>query len=107
MGYINYGWPLKRAKKYKQSVMVYLGCIPVFIKQGYSNALKGMVPHSQCLLKENPKFLQNFRSKSYRPKENFCLIFAIAIQTWYSKVKTIVFHKKKFPKLKSKMQVSL
>ncbi len=29
------------------------------------------VPHSQCLLKENPKFFRNFRSKNSTLKANF------------------------------------
>jgi hypothetical protein len=29
------------------------------------------VPHSQCSLRENPKFLQNFRSKNNTLKANF------------------------------------
>jgi hypothetical protein len=48
------------------------------------------VPHSQCSLRENPKFLQNFG-----PKNNTL------------KRKTITFlHKRKFPKLTSTTQVS-
>jgi hypothetical protein len=31
----------------------------------------GMVPHSQCSLKENPKILQNLRSKNNTFGENF------------------------------------
>jgi hypothetical protein len=56
------------------------------------------VPHSQCLLKENPKFLQNFRSKNNTLKENFdfyfCLISAILMKAWLSKVKAITLFSK-------------
>jgi hypothetical protein len=54
----------------------------------------GLVPHSQCSYREIPKFLQNFRSKNYTLKENFCLIFLVNIchcniKVWHSKVKTV------------------
>jgi hypothetical protein len=32
---------------------------------------KKQVPHSQCSLRKNPKFLQNFRSKNYTLIEKF------------------------------------
>jgi hypothetical protein len=52
-----------------------------------------LVPHSQCSLRENPKFLQNFRYKNNKLKKKFrlifCLMSAIVIQAWHSKVKTI------------------
>jgi hypothetical protein len=62
------------------------------------------VPQSQCSLRENPKFLQNFRSKNNTLKKNIdqylCLISVIVIQAWHSKVKLFhsciklyVFHK--------------
>jgi hypothetical protein len=58
-------------------------------------------------------FLQNFRSKNNPLKEIFCLISSIVIQAWHSKLKLLhyltkfyVFHKRKFPKLMSEMQVS-
>jgi hypothetical protein len=35
------------------------------------------VPHSQCSLRENSKFLQNFRSKNNTLKETFWLIFCL------------------------------
>jgi hypothetical protein len=38
-----------------------------------------LVPHSQCSLRENPKFLQNFKSKNYILKSNFSLIFLFTI----------------------------
>ncbi len=38
-----------------------------------------LVPHSQCSLKENPKFLQNFRSKNNTLKETFLLKFLFNI----------------------------
>jgi hypothetical protein len=71
------------------------------------------VPHSQYLLRKNTKFSQNFRLKKTHWKDIFdqyvYLISEIEIQTWHSKVKTIVyftkfcgFYKRKFPKLRSK-----
>jgi hypothetical protein len=56
-----------------------------------------LVPHSQCSLWENPKFLQNFKFKNNKLREiskyYFCLISAIVIQAWHLKVKTIaLFH---------------
>jgi hypothetical protein len=57
-----------------------------------------LVPHSQCSLRENPKFLQNFRFKNNTLRENISLIFlyniAILIQAWHSKVKTIKYFSK-------------
>jgi hypothetical protein len=51
------------------------------------------VPHSQCSLRENNKFLQNFRPKNNTLRENFnqCsdLISDIMVQAWHSKAKTI------------------
>jgi hypothetical protein len=38
-----------------------------------------LVPHSQCSLKENPKFYQNLRSKNHTLKEKFWLIFLFNI----------------------------
>jgi hypothetical protein len=37
------------------------------------------VPHSQCSLRENPKFLQTFRSENNTLKEQFWLIFLFNI----------------------------
>jgi hypothetical protein len=37
------------------------------------------VPHSQCSLKDNPKFLQNFRSNNNTFKANFLQIFLFII----------------------------
>jgi hypothetical protein len=37
--------------------------------------LTNLVPHSQCSLRENPKFLQNFRSKNNTLKEKIWLEF--------------------------------
>jgi hypothetical protein len=34
-----------------------------------------MLPHSQCTLRENPKFSQNFRSKNSTLREKFWLLF--------------------------------
>jgi hypothetical protein len=38
-----------------------------------------VVPHSQCSLRENPKFLQNFRSKNNSLKEILWLLFLFNI----------------------------
>jgi hypothetical protein len=40
---------------------------------------KAQVPHSQCSLRENPKFLQNLRSKNNTLKATFWLIFLLNI----------------------------
>jgi hypothetical protein len=76
------------------------------------------VPHSQCSLRENPKFFQNFRSKNNTLKEKFWLIFLFnichcnsglafkgkkLIHCW---TKLYVLHKRKFPKVTSATQVS-
>jgi hypothetical protein len=51
------------------------------------------VPNSQCSLRENPKFFQNFRAKITHSEKNFDqysgMISAIVIQAWHSKAKTI------------------
>jgi hypothetical protein len=49
--------------------------ISIPLKYEYSNIHKNPVPHSKCSLMENPKFLQNFRSKNNTFKEKFCQIF--------------------------------
>ncbi len=51
--------------------------LKMFCLRGWTKAL--LVPHSQCSLKENPKFLQNFRSKNNTLKENFWQIFLFYI----------------------------
>jgi hypothetical protein len=55
------------------------------------------VPHSQCSLRETPKFLQNFNKKTEFKKkfdQYFCLLSAFVIQAWQSKVKTVtLLHK--------------
>jgi hypothetical protein len=43
------------------------------------NTLIVLVPHSQCSLRENPKFLQNFRTKNNTLKGIFWLIFLFNI----------------------------
>jgi hypothetical protein len=55
-------------------IYLYLSCFIVFISRG-----EPQVPHSQCSLRENPKFLQNFRSKSNTLRENSWLIFFLNI----------------------------
>ena len=76
------------------------------------------MPHSQHSLRENPKFLLNFRPKNYTLKGNFRQIFSFNIYyyipglTFKSKnylfyiTKLCVLHKRKFPKLTSETQVS-
>jgi hypothetical protein len=71
------------------------------------------VPHSQFSFKENPKVLQNLKITQLKIifGENFCLMSGIVIQVWHSKKllicfpKLYVFHKRKSPKVMSKMQV--
>ena len=38
--------------------------------------IEAQVPHSQCSLREKPKFLQNFRPKNNTLKGNICLLFS-------------------------------
>ena len=76
------------------------------------------VPHSQCSLKETPKFLQNFRCKNNTQREKIWLIILFNIchcnegLSFKSKkllhylAKLYIFHKRKFPKLNSETQVS-
>jgi hypothetical protein len=75
------------------------------------------VSHSQGSLRENPKFLQNFRTKNNILIDNFYLIFLFniyhfdsdfALQNNYytTSQKLCVFPKRKFPKLMLKKQVS-
>jgi hypothetical protein len=46
--------------------------ITCLTNNAYSGPIgKELVPHSQCSLRENPKFLQNFRSKNKTLKANF------------------------------------
>jgi hypothetical protein len=69
-----------------------------FIKHFFRNLRSGpiflwkaQVPNSQRSLRENPKFLQNFKSKNTTLMEIVLvtsLISAIVIQAWHSKVKT-------------------
>jgi hypothetical protein len=53
-----------------------------------------LVPHSQCSLRENPKFLQNFRPKSNTLKGNVWPLFSFyvyhSILGLHSKVNTII-----------------
>jgi hypothetical protein len=71
----------------------YNSCTKVKVKSWTSSNKKELVSHSQCSLRENPKFLQNFTSKNNTLKENiwkyFYLISAIVIPAWNSQVKTI------------------
>jgi hypothetical protein len=58
---------------------------------------KVQVSHSQCSLRENPKFLQNFKPKITHMKDifdfNFHLISTIVFLAWHSKVKkTIILY---------------
>jgi hypothetical protein len=39
-------------------------------------AFEDLVPHSQCSLRENPKFLQNFGPKNNTLKGNSILLFS-------------------------------
>jgi hypothetical protein len=54
---------------------------------------ESLVPHSQCSLSENPNFCKILDPKITDLKKivnlYFCLMFAIIIQAWHSKVKTI------------------
>ncbi len=59
------------------------------------------MPHSQCSLRENSKFLQNFRPKNNTLREK--ILTKILIK-YYITLQN--FHKRKFPKLMSKMQVN-
>jgi hypothetical protein len=47
------------------------------------------LPHSQCSLRENHKFLQNFRPKNFEKifDQNYGFISDLVIQAWHSKVK--------------------
>ncbi len=79
---------------------------------------KTQVPHSQCSRRENCKFFHNFRPENIMFREKFSSIFWCNIwhydSGWSFKSKNLlhyftklsVFHKRKFPKLRSKMQVS-
>jgi hypothetical protein len=62
------------------------------LQVSFVNKAPDLMPHSQCSLRENPMFWQNVWSKNNRLKEEyyFCLISAIVIQVWDSKVKTIL-----------------
>jgi hypothetical protein len=81
---------------------------------------KCLVSHSLCSLRENPKFLPNFRSKNNTLEEKLWLIILFNICHCNSglafKSKTItllnnmvlyVFHKIKFPKVSQKLKWAL
>jgi hypothetical protein len=81
-----------------------------------ANSLVGQVPDSQCLLKENSKFLQNFSFKNSTFKENCRLTILFNICHYNSglalkskKPKQLhcftKFRKRKFPKFTSRTQV--
>jgi hypothetical protein len=54
--------------------------------------LKGLVPHSECSLKENPRFLQNFRPKNSTLRGNVLLLFSYNI---YHSILGLTFKGKK------------
>jgi hypothetical protein len=66
------------------------------------------VPHSRHLFKENPRFVQNFKSKPNSLKGNFQLILFLISETmfkvWHSAGKNHHFISQKcmYPKLTSK-----
>jgi hypothetical protein len=65
-------WSKLKKKTYKFMRSWYLPKRTSYIT---TSATKVQVPNSQCSLKENPKILQNFRSKNNTLKENFWPIF--------------------------------
>jgi hypothetical protein len=57
------------------------------------NSITVLVPHSQCSLRENPNFLQNFRPKNNTLKGNVSLLFSFTI---YHSVLSLTFKGKNY-----------
>jgi hypothetical protein len=79
----------------------------------FPSRYRGLVPHSQGSLRENPKFLQNFSFKNNTLKDKSWLILLFQIRHYNSGLELIyyftklyVFYKRKFPKVKSETEVS-
>jgi hypothetical protein len=54
----------------------------------WNTTIRCLVPHSQCSLRENPKFLQNFRPKNNKLKGNVWLLFSYNI---YQRILGLIF----------------
>jgi hypothetical protein len=52
-------------------VLIEVRASSINIKGGLAQMSVNLVPHSQCSLRENPKFLQKFRYKNNTLKEKF------------------------------------
>ncbi len=87
-------------------------------KSPFKSCDNDLVSHSQCSLRENPKFLQNFSPKNNTFNGKVWLLFSLNIYHCFLcltfKNKKLLFHitnlcvlvRKKFPKLASEMRVS-